>query len=148
MPQVPPLVQTSPVDVQVVPQQGCPVPPHGVQVPAAAQTSAEVLHALAPAQQGWPLAPQALQLPPEQTVPVALHELPAQQGWSMPPHATQVELEQTEAPVQTFPQHGWLTFPHAWHMPPVPQIAPVLQDVPQQGCLSLPQATHMLPEHR
>src|SRR6185369_2702030 len=52
------------------------------------------------------------------------------------------ELEQTEAPVQTFPQHGWLTFPHAWHMPPVPQIAPVLQDVPQQGCLSWPPAPH------
>jgi hypothetical protein len=40
-----------------------------------------------PAQQGWPVPPQAAHLPAAQTVPAALHVFPAQQAWLAAPQA-------------------------------------------------------------
>lgn len=144
VPQVPP-EQTSVDRLQVVPQQGCPVPPHAVHLPVAAQVRLDP-HGVAPAQHGWLLAPQAVQLPPEHTVPDAEHELP-QQGWVAPPQATHMLLEQVAPFEHTVPQHGCPAAPHAAQVPFAPQTAPVLQVVPQHGWFTPPQAEHLFAEH-
>lgn len=89
-----------------------------------------------------------MQLPPEQTVAAALHELPAQHGCPDPPQAAQVALAQSEPFAQTFPQQGWVTMPHAAHIPLLPQIAPVLQVVPQHAWPTPPQGVHLLATQR
>jgi hypothetical protein len=103
-----------------------------VQVLAAEQVR-PVPQAMVPAQQGCALPPQVLQAPAEQTVPAAVQALPAQQGPLTAPHATHEPLEQIEPLVQTFPQQGWPTFPHAPQVAVGPQTAPALHVVPQQG---------------
>lgn len=76
VPQVPP-EHTSVDKLQVVPQHGCPVPPHRVHLPVAAQVMPDP-QGVAPTQHGWLLPPQATQLPAEHTVVAAVQEEPQQ----------------------------------------------------------------------
>jgi hypothetical protein len=86
LPQVP-FSQASSSELHVVPQQVCPVPPQGTHVSVAAQAS-PVSQSKLPAQHAWSSPPQAVQLPPEQTVPSSMQVSSSQQGSSLPPHAT------------------------------------------------------------
>ena len=86
-----------------------------------------------PAQHGWPLPPHVLQLPPLQTVDVAVHIFPVQQGWFTPPQAAQVVPEQTADALQLVPQQGWVAAPQALQVPDVPQIVPVPHLPAQHG---------------
>lgn len=114
-------------------------PPQGTQLPLT--QAVEVPVQLLPAQQGWPLAPQATHDEPEQSAPV-LHEVP-QQSWPAAPQRLQVLVAaaQTVPVPQTCPlQQGSVLAPHAAHCDEVEQRNPDAQLVcAQQGCPLPPQ---------
>jgi hypothetical protein len=68
----------------VVPQHGWPVPPQAAQVPPAQMNPDPQV---LPPQQGWLAPPQARQLPPSHARLALPHVLPVQHGWPLPPQA-------------------------------------------------------------
>jgi len=119
---------------QPVSQQGCPEAPHAAHMVENGLTGSVThaafasVHARAPVQHVWPVAPHATQVPFAQAVPAAEQVAPAQQGWFAPPQATQAPLEQVVPPSahRSPAQHPWLNLPHVEQVPfvQVPPAAP------------------------
>ena len=91
--------------MQVPPaQQTWPIPPQAAHVPPDVQI--KLLVAQLDPQHGWFAAPHATQLPPEQVYPLSEQAFPAQHTCPAPPQVAHVFDAQTVPPEQTFPQHG------------------------------------------
>lgn len=101
---------------------------------------------LSPAQQGWPLPPQAWQTPMALHTALALHERPAQQGSPISPQPTQrlspvaggtggahtVSGAAQLSPALTPAQHGRSRVPHPAHNPPA-QAPPGAMHIPPEA---------------
>jgi hypothetical protein len=79
----------------------------------------------------------------QQTVAASLHALPGQHGWLSPPHAWHVPALHVCPEGQAPPgQQGWLGPPHDWHAPAT-QVCPEPHAPPRQhGWLGPPQLVH------
>jgi hypothetical protein len=94
---------------------------------------------LFPAQHARPSVPQATQVPPEHSVPLAAQVFPGQQAVPCAPHE-----RHWLAPVQTLPlPHAVPTSTHR----PLGSQQPLVQVVPQHCCPVAPQVRHMPPRH-
>ena len=160
-------MQARPVwQVGALRQQGCPRPPHGMQVDWAHRAVPMHPPPAPVAQQGCPVAPHGMQLPgfpperPAQPSPVLQVPLPPvpQHGWLAPPHAPHIPWTQaTPAPRQGVAplQQAWPEAPHGSQVPGTPpairpaQPNPVEQvpfaPVPQHGWPAAPHTPQRLP---